>query len=326
MRILITSDLQWSDQDRDDYRHQFVERFLKIARKVLPNRIYILGDLTEEKDSHSARLVNRVVDHLYRMSQVAPLLVLRGNHDYRDIGHPFFEFVSRFERMTWVNTPMMYDDKLFLPHTRDWKRDWDWDGSDIKNHRGLVFAHNIFEGVKAHGRALAGIPTAVFHKDAKVFSGDVHEPQTIGQVTYVGSPYLCDAGDDYDPRVLLLEGQRATSIEVGGPQKRLIDIEIVNGEIKRHNDFNDGDIAKILVHLLPDQTAQWQALKEKVERWASKHRLQYVTIAPVFHKKVQRGERPAYVRKTDEEYLTNYGKRVDADDMTMKIGRKLLEA
>lgn len=321
MRRLLTSDLQWADNDRDEYRHKFVDRLVKLARKVKPDAIYLLGDLTEEKDAHSARLVNRVVDHMYRLSEVAPVLVLRGNHDYRDIAYPFFEFIGRLERITWVNTPTAFAGALFLPHTRDYKRDWD--GVDIKAHK-LVFAHNIFEGtVTGTGHALSGIPTTIFGKGAKVYSGDVHEPIKVGPVTYVGAPYLCDFGDDYRPRVIVLDDERMTSIEVGGPQKRLV-ILVADQELKSSH-ANEGDILKVRVHCEPKDIAHWEKIKTDIRERAERFGFIVDTIQLDAAARVERGERPVHVQRTDVEVVDAYGKRLDLDETTMRIGRKIVE-
>jgi len=52
-------------------------------------------------------------------------------------------------------------DCLFLPHTRDYKKDW----AELPDLEEItwVFAHNTFEGASSeHGKKLSGIPTDMF--------------------------------------------------------------------------------------------------------------------------------------------------------------------
>lgn len=212
-----------ADNARDRYRTDFVVKTLpELVGKHKPDQLLILGDVTEHKDQHPARLVNELVNALCDLaaSHKLEIIVLQGNHDFLSNAHPFFAFLENFKGIRWIAKPEVLDNCLYLPHTRDYKKDWK--GIDFKGHD-FIFAHNIFEGVKANGQKLSGIPTKIFPEDAFVISGDVHEPQSFDCVTYVGSPFTTDYGDDYQGRVLLLKGLKAKSIKVFGPQKRLVE-------------------------------------------------------------------------------------------------------
>lgn len=222
MRRLCTADWQLCDNPRDRYRTDFVLTQLPaLIEKYKVDQLLVLGDLTEQKDSHPAPLVNDIVGAFYELSNMCEIIILQGNHDILHAAHPFFRFLDCFKDISWITVPTERDNCLYLPHTRDHKKDWK--GLNFKD-KDFIFAHNIFEGVKANGQALAGIPRNIFPKDVCCISGDVHEPQTIanGKIIYVGSPCLCDFGDDYEPRVLLLDDLTIKSIKVKGVQKRLI--------------------------------------------------------------------------------------------------------
>jgi 3',5'-cyclic AMP phosphodiesterase CpdA len=222
MKVLITSDLQFSDNPRDAYRFGIRDQITDLIKHHNVDWLYILGDLTEAKDQHPASLVNKITSIIRTWSRHTKVLILQGNHDYLDIAHPFFEFLKNFDGVKWVAAPTTFNGAIFLPHTRHYARDW----NDLDLY-GQVYAHNIFEGTKAgNGHVLDGIPLTEFQPNTRIVSGDVHEPQSFGCVTYVGSPYTCDHGDDYDPRVLLIEGDKMTSIPVSGPQKRLVIAEV----------------------------------------------------------------------------------------------------
>lgn len=227
MKRLVTSDWQLADNARDRYRTDFVVKTLpELVGKHKPDQLLILGDVTEHKDQHPARLVNELVNALCDLaaSHKLEIIVLQGNHDFLSNAHPFFAFLENFKGIRWIAKPEVLDNCLYLPHTRDYKKDWK--GIDFKGHD-FIFAHNIFEGVKANGQKLSGIPTKIFPEDSCCISGDVHEPQVIDdKIIYVGSPCLCDFGDNYQPRVLLLDGLSIKSIKIKGIQKRLVEAYI----------------------------------------------------------------------------------------------------
>ena len=223
IKRLITSDWQLADGARDRYRLDFVVKTLSaLIEKSKPDQLLVLGDITESKDSHPASLVNEIVNAFCSMAEYCEIVVLQGNHDFLHNAHPFFAFLENFKGIHWISKTEILDNCLYLPHTRDYKKDWK--GIDFKGHD-FIFAHNIFTGVNTQtGHALAGIPPSIFPEDAQVISGDVHEPQTLadGKIIYVGSPTLTDFGDNYQPRVLLLDDLQIKSIKVYGQQKRLV--------------------------------------------------------------------------------------------------------
>ena len=326
MRRLVTSDWQLDSNPRDRYRLDFVVKTLpELIDKYKVDQLLVLGDLTEAKDNHPASLVNEIVQALMNINKKCQLIILEGNHDYLQKGTPFFEFIKYFPgKAAWLSVPIVLDRCLFLPHTRNYKQDWknvDFEGHDY------IFAHNIFTGVNTQtGHALSGIPTNIFPDDAMVISGDVHEPQSFDMVTYVGSPCLCDFGDDYQPRVLLLDGLKAKSVKVYGQQKRLVSIDWPSGpEFGQHN-ANENDIVKIQVHITMEGVAKWSEIRQEVERWAIQNKFIVSTIVPVVaYVEGERQKLVKSVRKTDYQYVDSFVKRVGADEKTADVGKELIE-
>src|ERR1700761_5005690 len=267
MRRLVSSDWQLADNARDRYRTDWaVNELPKLIDKYKPDQLLFLGDLTENKDSHPASLVNEVVNCFYNLSQQCEIIILQGNHDFLHKDNPFFAFMSKFKNIDWIAEPTVRDGCLYLPHTRNHKQDWKW--IDFKGHD-FIFAHNIFQGVKANGQTLSGISTNIFPTDSVVIAGDVHEPQEIDCVIYVGSPFTTDFGDDYQPRVLLLDGLKVKSIKVHGPQKRVIEVD-ANGKILHAKNWNAGDIVKIKAHIEMKDTSDWDRRRTELIDWAAK--------------------------------------------------------
>lgn len=331
MKRLVSSDWQLAGNARDRYRTDFVVKTLPVLiEKHKPDQLLVLGDLTESKDQHPAPLVNEIVNCFHALSKKCEIIILQGNHDILHAAHPFFEFISCFDNISWISVPTERDHCLYLPHTRDYKKDWaglQFDGYDF------IFAHNIFTGVNTStGHALAGIPPSIIPDDALVISGDVHEPQELanGKIIYVGSPTLCDFGDDYQPRVLLLDNLKVKSIKVYGQQKRLIQCAVNKIAGKRELAFdhnaNENDIIKVKVDLDMSDVAEWATIREEIEQWAAKNKFVLNSVVPEISYVM--GERQKIVkstRKADSVYLQSFVKRLGLDEHTAQVGKDLME-
>lgn len=334
MRILVTADIHLNDNPRDSYRHAWMKKLPNIVRHHKADAVFILGDLTESKDRHGAWLVNEIVSHVHGLSQVAPVVIAKGNHDYVDATNPFYAFMGRLSGVSWVGapldaknlpTPLLARMKrtLFLPHTPHFERDWA--NLDFKAYD-WIFAHQTFTGANVgFGRQMTGIDPKIFGK-AKVISGDIHVPQSIKgtNVTYVGAPYTVDFGDDYDPRVLLIEdGSVVTSIPCKGPQKRLIEIA-VNSKLTSEQAVA-GDIVKIRVTVSVALAAQWPARKEQLRRVAESRGYVVDDIVPIFERRSIKTKRDATTRRSDDELLEAYGKARTIDATTLRVGKIIME-
>lgn len=330
MTILVTADLHLTDNPRDAYRHKFVARLPGIAKQYNTIRIIILGDLTEEKDRHSSILTNRIVEHITAIASVCPVTILRGNHDAIDADQPFFHFLDKLPGVEWKNHPDVWvtdfaglrGKTIFLPYTGDYKRDWQ--GVDFKKVN-FIFTHNTFEGANVgHGRRMAGIPLSVFPKGARVISGDVHRPQTLGPITYVGAPYTIDFGDDYKPRFLLIDGDKLRSIAPSGPQKRLIEIADLDDLDKQA--VNEGDILKVRVSIAQDQHANWPAMREAVQAWGDQNGYMIHLVQPIVDSfSPNARNRKAGTPKSDKQVLEAYAKVRGVDDRTLGTGVRIME-
>lgn len=332
MTILVTADLHWSDNPRDEYRHTFWRWFIETAKARKPSAVFVLGDLCQEKDRHPAELVNRVVEHLHRLSKVCPVVVLRGNHDYKTIHSPFYRFLGRISGLWWVGSPtdgsglpgVLTADlgpTIFLPHTRDHARDWA--GIDFEQYR-WAFAHNTFRGARARNILLEGIPTEIFPERLRIVSGDVHARQTLGNVTYVGAPYTIDFGDNYLPRILEIQGKKMTSIRAAGPQKRLVEISNPN-ELPYECPFNKGDIVKIRVAISQKQRGEWPTISAELRALAENAGALVASVRPRFIDNKARARLPSGTPKSDKQYLTEYATLRRVDAATLKAGLRYLE-
>jgi calcineurin-like phosphoesterase family protein len=322
--MIITADLHLSSNVRDEYRWYFLEKFLpRLIKDHDQNEVVILGDLAEEKDFHKGELVNRLVDALVALNCYT--VILKGNHDF--LGDPtqaYWRFLRHIPELVWIDDPTEINDNLFLPYTPDYERDW-----PVSLKGEWIFAHQTFTGaVTEHGHKLEGIPHSALPLDASVISGDVHVPQTIGKVTYVGAPYTIDFGDDFEPRVLLVKGKKVRSIPCIGPQKRLVTGQVdADGLVfKWDKELNRGDIVKVRIELPAELHARWPEVQKAVRKWGDSGGYVIYAVQPMTEqadkRKVAHIDRPA---RSDKQLLNDYGKARQVPERTMKTGQFLME-
>ena len=339
MTVLITADLHVSDNPRDDYRWTWLKKLPALLRKEKVELLIILGDLTESKSDHSAELVNGLVTGLHNVTTICPIIVLQGNHDYLSSpDNPYFAFLQRIEGISWVgratpirelpNVPATVSRSLgragFFPFTPNYERDWaniDFKGFD------LAFMHQTFaNALSDSGFKLEGIPLSYFPKNLQIISGDIHRPQTLGPLTYVGSPYLIDFGDSFEPRILLIEDNgKMQSIPCTGPQKRLVEVKSI-AELAKQRQLNEGDILKVRLEIAPGQHAEWPELAAKVRAWGADNGYLIHLVQPVVTA-LERGSAKAIkakANKTDEQLIQEYAKSRGLDERTEKTGLTLL--
>lgn len=230
MKLLVTADLHLTDRTEDAYRWEVCTWLVGQVRLHKPDAVLILGDLTDRKNNHSSVLTNKIVAFLLQLEAHTKVVVLKGNHDYTEEQNPFFDFLNVVSKhITFVIKPtkMMLGGKRFylLPHTS--KPRVQWPKLNLKPAHN-VFIHQAMNGAKDGGYEVAGAtPLATLKKyKGQVLAGDIHTPQDVGCVRYVGAPYPVRFGDEYKPRVLLGSGTKWKSIPVPTISKRTIQLTV----------------------------------------------------------------------------------------------------
>lgn len=228
----------------------------------------ILGDLTDAKDYHSAALANQVVSAVTAVAQRGiAVTILMGNHDYLRTGHAYFNFLSnipgvRFVSTMWEDTEEEGATALWLPHTKTPAKDW----ADLDvSHFDFVFMHQTVAGaVSSNGMKMQGEQLPPWPKKVRVFSGDIHVPQVIGGVEYVGSPYPVHFGDKFKARAVLIDKRmRTVDLFMEAPQKLTVVTASVD-ELRRHaRMFKAGDQIKLRVELTASEKHEWSRIRRE---------------------------------------------------------------
>jgi len=206
MNILLTSDWQLSANPRDKYRLDFLPWLLERVRSRIIDDLYILGDLTEEKDGHPGWLVNTIVGCLSEIAKETTITIIPGNHDGMNPKEPFFQFLNSIPKCSIFLSPHYLGDKLFLPFTKNPAKEWE---SSLSRKPRLIFAHQEFKGAKLTGKKTSEANTPVPNNPFLILSGHIHTPHEFnlgkGKIVYVGSPYPVDFGDDFMGGIIHLD-------------------------------------------------------------------------------------------------------------------------
>jgi len=263
---LITADLHLTDRKADEYRWKVFDDLLRIIKKRKVKYLLILGDLTEKKDVHSSILIDRILRQFQRLasSGVKHVYFLMGNHDYEEPTKPFFQFLDLIPNVTFIKHMTSFNigkaHCLFLPHTRSPKDDWkEWK----LNKFDYIFTHQCYEGAVARsGMELDG---AKIKTKAIVISGDIHEPQRVQGVRYVGSPYPIVFGDEFDCRFIYLTKDKIKSIK----RKTIRKITYRMTSPDQYNTVTGepGDMVKVIFTLPKSEFGIWDTLKEQTKNF-----------------------------------------------------------
>ncbi|KKN90067.1 hypothetical protein LCGC14_0231800 [marine sediment metagenome] len=334
--MLITGDLHLSSRARDDYRFELFPWLLKQCDKLNASTIILLGDLTDEKDKHSSYLVNRIMREICSLTdKEINLFLLKGNHDYVDQDNPFFRFVSSVPRVRFINKPEFHDleyEELgwFLPHTSCPEEDWkDLDFENVE----YVFLHQTISGaIASNGKQLEGTSEDIFKGvKSKIYSGDIHVPQKIGKIEYVGSPYQIRFGDNFEPRVIHIDEYGETH-DIHFPTIKKHTVSIKDPEkLWDMKQLVEGDQVKVRMLLPRSSFVEWRSLKRRVEEICSEMGLDLYTVEleeMVRNKLKAKGE----PKKSDRDMVISdpvdilkaYCEREEVGSDVLKAGLRLL--
>lgn len=279
--MILTADLHLTDNPADEYRWAVFDHLAGLAREEGDTEIAILGDITDRKDRHSSILVNRVVHSLRTLVGLGNhVTILMGNHDKPLAGVPFWQFLDKLESRTlrFITQPIVVGGQLYLPYAADPAKEW----ADVKlTGHDAIFMHQTVTGALGNnGIRLENNKMVLFPKTAKVYSGDIHTPQVVGRVTYVGAPHPVAFGDDYPCRMLVLDQKSNIKRELflSPPAKRMLRVSSIEDLERRTS--NPGDQARVIYKLPLAELDKWPAMQAAIEAWADERQIKLASIEP----------------------------------------------
>lgn len=330
---LLVGDLHLTAQPRDVYRWSIFQTIRDELQRRKYTGLVLLGDISDQKDNHGAQLVNKVCAELCALSEVVTAVhVLRGNHDGIDPRWPYFRFVGSFPRIHFYAEPLPLESDgkpsriLMLPHSRNPLRDWSairWRDYDT------ALAHVTVKGaVSESGSELDSVVGSDYFRKRHiaVFAGDVHVPQAVGPVLYVGAPYPIRFGDSFAPRtVRLFDDGSYELLELKPPlQRHMLDVKDAH-ELHSFHSLHAGDQAKIRLHLAEDQLHTWVKQRKTIVAFCRERKLDLVDVRIVKEEGVDTKPVPQRVHaKHPLEMLQEYVDERKVADRLAAVGRSLV--
>ena len=280
--LLLFTDTHLDDSSSNEYRwrvfdyvHALLDRY---EEKI--TAVHCLGDVLDKRDRYPGTFVNRFLGCVRSVGERRPFTILQGNHDRTLDGSAFFSFVNGaapVEGVRYVTEPTPDGKLILLPFTPTPTETWN--GIDFRQYR-AAFMHVTPHGaIGENGHELVGNRLPEFPESLKIYTGDVHVPQTIGQFTVVGCPHPVRFGDRFQPRMLLIDERSFEVVEeipIATVSKRVVEVGSV--EELRAVDVREGDQVRVRYSLAPGAIGDWGKVESAIAAWA---KVAGVTIAGV---------------------------------------------
>lgn len=324
---LCTADVHLTANEADEYRWSFFDVVRNYFRNSRDRRFYVLGDLTDLRDRHPAALVNRLVDEFKSLSKMGvESSIIMGNHDKSLRGDPYWKWLSAIPQVRYYAEPAAKGDLILLPFSPDPRTEWK--DIDFTRYR-CAFIHQTVNGAVRDNGTLAEVDNfPILPRDLKVYAGDLHVPQRIGNVTYIGAPHPKNYGDDHPCRLVVLDDRTweiADEIELQPARKHMIAIGGID-DLDRFK-VRKGDMARVRFSLDASKIEQWPAEREVIIEWAKENGVHIASVeAAVEQRAVARPQREEEQRKlTDpEEVLISFANAEGLDEGLLNEGLNLL--
>lgn len=319
-----------------EYRWRLWPWLRTTAKEERVKTICILGDMVDRKDNHPSILVNRLCDELKKTRDEtgAEIVVTAGNHDWLKDGEEFFRFLRHFDGIRYVTEPWEHPDvkgslAMFLPFTKD--PVGDWKGLTSLDQFEYVFMHQTIRGsLASNGERLQDGDTLpdIFDGVGKIYSGDIHVPQIIGSIEYVGSPYHVHFGDNFKPRVVLLENN-----------KHAVDLHVPNMPLRvavnassmlqlRSRDLREGDQVKLRLQLRPEERHNWSQMRREALAWLRSrgvevHGIELIAVGGD-GRRITHGRAARLSRLDPQEAVARYVEDEELGGDALEVGTRLL--
>lgn len=293
-----------------------------LAKMIKEHRVktlLILGDLTDAKDNHSAELVNQVVSSINSLP-ITDIRILTGNHDWLRKGHEFFKFLNMLPNVEFITRPTQDPDcdAYFLPYSKNPAADWAGLFPHITDNR-YVFMHQTIAGARAsNGQVMdgEGLPDLSRYEGTTFYSGDIHVPQRINGIIYVGSPYHVHFGDSFKPRCLLLPGLDQAHVDLHFKTISRVVLDLSTLHDLRQAKLHPGDQVKVRVRLTESEKHEWAATRRAITNHLLESGVEVHGVELNLVKSTRRhlvGEAPTRARLTPQESILQF---VDREALT----------
>lgn len=324
MNYLLTSDLHLTDSSLEEYRWNIFDILKKESKKHKVTDVFILGDMWDRKDRHSGKLVNRIVDSLLELSNDVNIWILSGNHDAPLAGVYFWEFLNHYPKIRYITKPefLINMGVWLLPFSSNPVRDW----SVLPlSSADALFMHQPIQGAFVDEyRKLQAAPILPPLPPIPCFSGDIHHPQTLGTIIYLGVPHPVHFNETWRNRIILIENsayKNYKEIFLDFIKRSLLDIESSDELVKLK--YKKGDQVRIRYLLKGENLSSWSLEQEKIRQWANEKGIILVSVEA---KLIGDGVKAESQEKAEQIELMRPEEVIKLFGMTEKLSEDVIQA
>ena len=328
MNYLLFTDPHLVDNPIDEYRWGMFNELTRIALQFKVSKIFCLGDLSDRKDRHSAVLVNRLVSTFSKLRSEtgSEVKIISGNHEQPVTGPYFWEFLTK-TGIEYITKPKSEDGIYFFPFSKNPVEDWK-DFSFISRVKAALM-HQTGQGVRVEGDRLLAANNLPDFNGVPVFSGDVHRPQEVEGIFYIGTPYPIKFSETWDNRVVVIQNDdftRPISVWLHSIKRAIIDI--TSSKELNKLPYKKGDQIKIRYTLSGKQLSSWHEEEETIKKWASNKEIFLASLEPKFTGDgVQAStnvEKLAFELMSPDEVIKKFAADEKLSEDILEVGKTLL--
>jgi len=324
-----------------EYEQVFKKLYAYIKKTKTPNSvIYLAGDIVHAKTDMSPELVFQVSNFFKRLADIAPTLLITGNHDCNlnnsnrldaltpivtALNHPNLHYLK--DNGIYLISGIHFNVMSVFDKPADFIKASDFDGEyKIALHHGAVNNATTDAGFILSNDH---VTTNIFEGHDLALLGDIHKPQYLNDektVAYAGSLIQQNHGEGLDHGIMVwdIETRQAKFIEIEN-QFGYYTFNVVNGKITNPSDkvpnkprlrlkvedTDSADLKSIVAEIRKQYSVQEIAI-QKVNTINSGRTNQKINFGDV--------RDPEWQNKVISEYLYN---ELALDDETLDVVRHI---
>jgi DNA repair exonuclease SbcCD nuclease subunit len=280
--ILLSADWHLTDNDIEKYRWNVFDVLIKTSIENQVNTIILSGDIFDRRDKHPGTLINSFINAILDIKQKinAEILILAGNHDTPLKNTYYWSFLNSIG-IKYIWNPELFNDVYLLPFSPNPVEDWK--ELDFNNVKAIIMHQTIAGAVVDGDRVITDAPHPMPKlPDIPIYSGDIHRPQFIQGVTYIGVPHPTRFSEDWPNRFLLINDvDWSTYKEIPIESIRRCVLEISNAAVLNQTEFKKGDQLRIKFKLTNRGLALWPTEEQAIREWAKQKEVTIVSIEAI---------------------------------------------
>jgi hypothetical protein len=275
--ILLTCDLHLTDSLVEAYRWDVFKFIKEACKKYNVNHIFILGDTTDRVDRHSGELLNKFARALSNLHDEtgAQIWITQGNHDRQIKGTPYWEILNKLgTAVQYITEPINfgYQNVLILPFSTNPLEEWK--NFDLATYNAILM-HQTVAGSLVEGDYKLEVdsnPMPSLSDKVVAYSGDVHRPQTVGRITYIGAPHPVKYSESWPNRFIIIKDSKwkePISEWIRPVHRDIYDLDR-DCDDRVLLGLQKGDQIRIRYHLTAKDLTEWPVKEEYWKKWCSK--------------------------------------------------------